>query len=71
MGNKLYAKSDPMVCPICKGKGEIKQPQRIMGKAEIKERAVKILRKAGFSYREIMVFTDYKSPRSIGEILKK
>lgn len=60
---------EDMACPVCKGKGRIKSPQRKMGETEIKERAVIILRKAGFSFREIMTFVGYKSPHSISKIL--
>lgn len=57
-----------MKCPICKGKGELakswgnKPDNRIM---------TKLLRKEGYSFREIMKFLNYKSPNSIRKLLNK
>ncbi len=55
-----------MKCPICKGKGKIKEPK---GKtADNRKKMVKILLKNGFGIREIQRFVGYKSPRSVSII---
>ena len=59
------------VCPICKGEGALKNPKIKVGEVELKENATILLRKHGFSYREIMRLVGYKSPRSVQNILKK
>lgn len=59
------------VCPICKGEGALKSPKIKVGEVEMKENATILLRKHGFSYREIMRLVGYKSVGSIQKILKK
>lgn len=60
-----------MKCPVCKGKGEIANPKQDKDFERVKVRMTKVLRKEGFSIREIMKLLGYKSPRSIMENLKK
>jgi len=54
-------------CPICKGKGKIENP---FHRYIVKRIMAKMLRKQGYSYRQIMRFLGYKSPRSIQVMLK-
>lgn len=58
-----------MICPICKGRGEITPPRR-KGTPDNRVMAG-LLRKEGYSIREIMRFLNYKSPRSVQELLKE
>ena len=64
----LTRKMIRMKCPICKGTGKIEKPfhsyitKRIMAR---------LLKKEGYSIRQIMKFLDYKSPQSIQGLLKK
>ena len=61
-----------MKCPICKGKGKLEEPTaHKWGKVIDKKIMCRLLRKAGYSYRQIMRFLDLKSPRSIAQYLKK
>lgn len=60
-----------MNCPLCKGKGKIEEPSRPLTNLELREKIVKVLRKEGFCFREIMSFVGYKSPQSITKILAK
>lgn len=57
-------------CPVCKGVGQIvaPKPSEDIGK---KVRAAKELKKAGFSFREIMKFMNYKSTRSVSYLFEK
>lgn len=64
-------KKECIKCPICEGAGTLKKPKLNVSEIELKENATIILKKAGFSYREIMRLVGYKSPRSIQNILKK
>lgn len=57
-------------CPICKGKGFIIEPNpkdRMINNSIM----AKLLRKEGYTIRQIMRFLEYKSPRSIQLLLKK
>jgi hypothetical protein len=56
-------------CPVCLGWGTVDKPKNDTDKQRQKERAVKALRKAGFSIREIMKMVGYKSPRSVSLII--
>lgn len=59
-------------CPICKGRGKIP-----MSHKAIKERSInkgimaKLLRKEGYSIRQIMRFLEYKSTLSVTRLLKE
>jgi hypothetical protein len=57
-------------CPICKGKGVINKPvpkDRMINNAIM----TKLLRKEGYTIRQIMRFLEYKSPQSIQRLLNK
>ena len=57
-------------CPICKGCGVIEIPHVYKIKKAINKKIMaKLLRKEGYSMRQIQVFLDYKSPRSIHKII--
>lgn len=58
-------------CPVCKGLGKIQEPQFRKDILKQKEKATKILRKSGFSFREIMRIMSYKSPGSVRNWLNK
>lgn len=58
-------------CPICKGKGIIKSPSLKAKKLRDKKDIAKILRKEGYSMREIMRLMNYKSTRSISLLLNQ
>lgn len=58
-------------CPICKGKSEIEAPHLQQKMMRQKQDFVKILRKEGYSIREIMKVLGYKSPRSVAVLLEK
>lgn len=58
-------------CPMCKGNGSIKEPDSPMAELRMREKVVKDLRAKGYKFREIMLITGYKSPRSISKILEK
>lgn len=63
-------KGDKIKCPVCEGIGELDAPaldKDIIGK---KKRAAGLLKEAGFSFREIMRFLGYKSPRSVQYLLE-
>jgi hypothetical protein len=55
-----------MRCPVCKGKGELPEPRQA-GRDRSKERRdmAKVLRKNGYSIRQIANFLGWKSPRSV------
>ncbi len=57
-----------MKCPVCSGSGKIEE---IHNKVKIKEAIVIKLFHEGYTYREIMKLTGYKSTNSITDILKK
>jgi hypothetical protein len=60
-----------MKCPICKGTGELKEPHaRWVGKVADKKVMAILLRKEGYSIRQIMKFLEYKSPESVQSLLK-
>lgn len=58
-------------CPVCKGLGEIEKPRHDKDFQKTRERMVFVLHKEGFSIREIMRLLEYKSPRSVHQIIKK
>lgn len=61
-----------MKCPICKGKGEIKSNKLSrMSFIERRREMAKILRKNGFSVREIARMVGYGSTRSVIMATKK
>ena len=60
-----------MKCPICKGKGKLEEPVTSEWRRVITKKIMcRLLRKEGYSYRQIMRFLDLKSPRSIQQYLK-
>ena len=60
-----------MKCPICKGKGELAEPHsKWVGKVADKKVMARLLRKEGYSIRQIMRFLGYKSPESVQSLLK-
>lgn len=56
-----------MICPICKGSGKLANPKHI--KIDMKK-VCKILKKEGYSIRQIMLILKYKSPNSVQVLLK-
>lgn len=57
-------------CPICKGSGKVGAPKP-ENKIGDKVKQAKSLKKAGFSFREIMQIMEYKSTRSVSYLLEK
>lgn len=57
-------------CPICKGSGKVVAPKPEKKIAD-KVKQAKSLKKAGFSFREIMQIMEYKSTRSVSYLLEK
>lgn len=58
-------------CPICKGTGKIKLPYtQTTDDVILKKMMAKVLRKEGFSVRQIMKFLGYKSPRSVARFFE-
>jgi len=57
---------DKHQCPVCKGKGTLPVP-RSRDRDLSRERSdmAKVLKDAGYSYRQIGGFLGYKSPRSV------
>lgn len=64
------AEKDKIDCPICKGSGEVLAPKPVES-IDKKIKAAKELKKAGFSFREIMKLMNYKSTRSVSYLLEK
>lgn len=58
-------------CPICNGSGKITKPKTLAEEKKLKEKAILILHKQGFSYSAIMNFMNYKSKRSVAYYIKK
>jgi hypothetical protein len=58
-------------CPLCKGKGELSEPLRFGHRVIDNSVMAKLLRKEGYSLREIMRFLQYNSPNSVAKLLKK
>lgn len=56
-------------CPICKGSGLLDCPTLRNKEMKAKKDIAKILRKEGFSMREIMRLMNYKSPQSVTKLL--
>lgn len=54
-----------MICPICHT-GEIENPKKKDGIKKV----ILILRKEGYSVRQIAKFLNFKSPNSIQRLLK-
>lgn len=60
-----------MKCPICKGRGELKEPRvRFKDKAAEKKAMAKTLREAGYSLRQIQGFLGWKSVRSAADAVE-
>lgn len=60
------------ICPICNGSGKVDFPYKLqIDKVEINAQIAKRLREKGYSIRQIMHALNYKSTRSITELLKK
>lgn len=64
------AEKDKIDCPVCKGSGEVFAPKPVES-IDKKIKAAKELKKAGFSFREIMKLMNYKSTRSVSYLLEK
>lgn len=63
---------NPIKCPICKGSGRLpKSYDHRKLKVIDKKVMAKLLRKEGYSIREIMRFLEYKSPRSVHRLVTK
>jgi DNA-binding transcriptional MerR regulator len=61
-----------MKCPICKGCGELPEPNKIArDRAEEKQAMAKTLRDAGYSLRQIQEFIGWKSVRSAAAAVEK
>jgi hypothetical protein len=61
---------DSIQCPVCKGSGELIAPHT-RHKTIDNTIMAKLLRDAGYSYRDIMKFLGYKSPRSVALCLQR
>ncbi len=57
-----------MNCPICQGTGTIKAP--LVPRTKYLKPMIRCLRDNGFSIRQIMKLTKYKSPLSIQRYLR-
>lgn len=55
-------------CPVCQGTGLIEKPLSAED-SEVKRRMVRVLVNEGFSYRQVMKFLGWKSPRSVSVAL--
>ena len=60
-----------MTCPVCRGTGEIEDPNTEADRLLKKEQAVLLLHKAGYLHREIKELLGYRNEASITYILKK
>lgn len=61
-----------VICPICKGSGKLEDPHKMqVDQVSVNTDIAKKLREKGFSIRQIMRALNYKSTRSITELLKK
>lgn len=59
-------------CPICKGSGVIPEPYQEQRNKFISDAIMtKLLRKEGYSFRQIMRFLGYKSSNSIVRLAKR
>lgn len=54
-------------CPVCRGKGELLAPKKKLNYPNM----IKVLVDAGYSYRQIMKFFQWKSPGIISYYLGK
>ena len=53
-------------CPVCKGKGSLEEPEKHKINKSVTNRVMaRLLKKDGYSVRQIMRFMNYKSPNSI------
>ena len=65
------SKSDKKVeCPVCKGLGYVIKRENETD-VETRRKAVLVLVKAGFSYRNICTMLGYKSPYSVQKIVEQ
>lgn len=63
-------KNNPIKCPICKGSGHLpKSYDHRKLKVIDKKVMANLLRKEGYSIREIMRFLEYKSTRSVHRLV--
>lgn len=56
-------------CPMCEGCGEINPPHLKQKILKEKIKTAKSLKDSGYSIREIMRIMNYKSPRSVQDLL--
>jgi len=64
-------KKDKIQCPICKGLGVLQAPKKGVIDMKMRNDAVMILFKAGYSYREISKMLGMKSHSSVQKIINK
>jgi len=58
-------------CPLCKGRGKLKMPFRYkVDRVAMNKVMAKLLRKEGYSIRQIMKYLKYKSTQSVVMLLK-
>lgn len=60
-----------VTCPMCQGCGTIKNPHLQQKNMKEKELTAKLMRRQGYSIREIMRAMKYKSPRCVAQLLNK
>lgn len=61
-------------CPVCKGLGVLPTPRtsaKELAETDRKHGMVAVLVGAGYSYREVANLLGYKSPSTVGHIVKK
>ena len=57
-------------CPICGGSGELPESYKNKSQKVINNKIMaRVLKKEGYSVRQIMKFMDYKSPNSVQKFL--
>lgn len=65
-------KENNIICPICNGSGNLPETYSHRKLRLIDKKVMaNLLRDKGYSIREIMRFLQYKSPRSVHELVKK
>ena len=60
-----------ILCPICNGYGQIDEPRGLpRSVTEMRKEMAHKLKDKGFSFREIMRFFNFKSTKSVSDLLK-
>lgn len=62
---------EKITCLLCKGCGKIEKPESYWEEMSLRKKAVKRLRKEGFSYGQIMKLTGIKHKRSVARFAKE